>query len=552
MGKPMANHAAERTAIKPRGGDLYPAARKSRALKSALRGFALGMALSFGLAAPAWATLSFTASPSSGTANPITAQSNYTSTLTAMTAATTYASQSIAQSADGGTITIPTGLAFNIQATDATVAESNGLLTISLPLGTRINSVPSVTIISAVSTTTTATTTTNTNISSFTTDAVPIRLVGPGAISPAGNKLVFNLAAGIAKKNVITVIQLGSFKVSGATGLSSPGAVMQMTAGVSGFVTNASVLNDTRTIEGTLAVSVSGVQAAIAAGPGDSIAMTATAIGNRFNSVDLATAQGATNGSSVISRVANLGVVNLAASSAVDSTAAGVLYTSANSGTLVINGLFSNYTAAWLSAGATCGSETQPTDAIAGRVTTSAITIPNVFLTAANQAICVQAAGTAPISPTGPVVATFTISSQSQVLKAASTISLAYSGSTFRVPILRSAAIPNQPQNYLRIVNTTTRDATIFALIRSDAGGEFRGQLTSIKALNSTLVPHDTVIAQLGAQAAFPANQSGIATLFTTAAALGQAIPGYSPGNASGVSITSIQIAPSGMISNLE
>jgi hypothetical protein len=525
-----------------------------------LRHGVIAIAAAVGLAGPANAATYFTSAPPSGVTNPISAQSIYTTSSTAMSGATSYATQSIYQTSGGGTFTIPAGLAVTVLPSDATVAESNGLLTITLPLGVSFTSVPTVTLLTSTSTatttttgtTTTTTTTTSTNVSNFTDQAVPIRLVGPGAISPAGNKLVYTLQAGIAKKNTIAIVQLSTFGVTGASGLSSPGGTLQVTAQVSGFVTNAAVLNDARPIEGTLAIAASGVTASMVAGPGDSIALTDAAIATRFNSYDLASAQGAVNGPTTLGRVANLGTVSLAPATAQDATGANVPYSATSTGTLVANGLFANYSGAWLSSGSTCASETQPSDALPGTVTTTAVTIPNVPLASTAQAICVQASGTTALSPTGPITVTFTIGGQSQGVTPSSTIRLDYAGTSFRVPIILTGANANRPRAYIRIVNTTNSTADIYGIIKTEGGATFPAKVGTVGAQRATLISHESVIAQLGASAAISPNSIASATFFTPAPALGQSIPGYTAGNASGVSITSIQLANSGKITNLE
>jgi hypothetical protein len=514
-----------------------------------------------GLAAPAHAATYFTAAPPSGVTNPISAQSIYTTSSATMSGATTYATQSIYQTSGGGTFTIPAGLAVTVLPSDATVAESNGLLTITLPLGVSFTSVPTVTLLTSTSTatttttgttTTTTTTTTSTNVTNFTDQAVPIRLVGSGAISPAGNKLVYTLRAGIAKKNTIAIVQLSTFGVTGASGLSSPGGTLQVTAQISGFVTNAAVLNDARPIEGTLAIAASGVTASMVAGPGDSIALTDAAIATRFNSYDLSSAQGAVNGPTILGRVANLGSVSLAPATAQDATGANVPYTATSTGTLVANGLFANYAGAWLSSGSTCATETRPADALPGTVTTTAVTIPNVPLASTAQAICVQASGTSALSPTGPISVTFTIGGQSQGVTPSSAIRLDYAGTSFRVPIILTGANANRPRAYIRIVNTTNGAADIYGIIKTEGGTTFPAKVGTVGAQRATLISHESVIAQLGASAAIGPNSIASATFFTPAPALGQSIPGYTPGNASGVAITSIQLANSGKITNLE
>jgi hypothetical protein len=515
-------------------------------------------------ALPALGDTFFTSSPPSAVTNPISSQAIYNSGGSNLFAATNYASQSIAKTADGGTITVPAGLAFtvfpaapaNSVSTDyVTSAESNGLLTITLPSGAQFASVPTVSVSSASSSsniTTSTTTTTSTLATNATSLELPIRLVGPGAISPAGNKMVFNLTAGKAKKNVVMVIQLGSFQISGATAMVANGATLQINAGISGFVTNAKTLNDSRVIEGIIANSVSGISATAAAGPGDTIAVTAKAIGTQFNSYDLATAAGATTGPAILGLVADLANVNITPSSALDSTATAAPYTASSTGTLRVAGLFSGYKAAWLASGSTCSSSTQPSDALAGTISTNAITFANVPAAGTIQAICVQADGTNVVSPTGPVTITFSIDTQTQTLASSNTISLGYGGSSFRVPLFRTADTNTQPRGYLRLVNTTTQDTPFFAIIRSDAGGIYRGQIATLKANQASLISDDAIIAALGAQSAFPANQVGSATIFSTAIALGQSIPGYSQGNGSGVTVTAIQLAPSGLISNIE
>lgn len=496
----------------------------------------IGVALAF--AAPAGATTYFTTAPASGTANPITANSSVTNTASALAAATVYATQAVASSSDGGSVTIPAGLAVSILSTDATVAESNGRLTLTLPAGVKVTSVPTANIVISSSSSVTSTTT-----------ALPVVAVGPGAVAPAGNGLVINLTAGVAKKNTITVIQLGSFTISGASSLSTPQASLPFTIGVSGFSANAAVLNDSKVIEGVLATSSSGVTGALTIGPGDSIAVTSSAIATRFNARDVAVATGATTSPTVLSTVANLGSVTVASSAAVNATAAAAQYTTSATGTLTIKGVFSNYASAWLSSSATCTTTSAPSGALPATLSNTALTIPNVPLSGNTQAICVTGSGSTVLSPTGAVIATFTIDGQTQVLSAPSPVSLDYAGSTFRVPFV--TAKTGASQGYFRLVNTTTQTAPIYAIVRSDDGRVFSGQIAVIGPLTSQLVTHDAVLASLGATSAFASGVRGIANLFASQPALGSAVPGLSSGNASGVSVTSLAVTSTGLASNL-
>lgn len=496
-----------------------------------------------GLATPGLATTTFTQSPSSGIANPVTATTDMTSGGVALSGATTYASQGILSSTNGSSAVIPGGLSFSITSSAATTSgETSGVLTLTLPAGVTFATTPAASLLS-VSTS---------GSTSVATGPIATGGVSAGTLSNGGNTLSFKLTSATQSVASTAVIQLGIFTITGATSLLTPGNSLQLSAAVTGFVTNgtsAISLNDSRTLTGTIAISASGVTASAAAGPGDTIAISSNTIGTSFNSYDLAAASGAGT-PTVIGQVADIGKVVLSANAAAlnpGTTAA--QYTSASKGTLTVTGTFSNYTGAYLSPTSVCTATTPPSGAISATMTTTALTFANVPLAGGLQAICLLSGGSALLSPTGTLNANFAIGGQAQTLSGLGTTGIVYAGTPFNLTYVfaKSGAY----QGYLRLVNTTTLSQPIFAIARNDSGTVVAGLLATLAPQSSQLITHDAAFAAIGASGAFPAGTRGVMTALTPAPAIGASVAGVTTGNAAGVSVTSIVVNPTGDLTNL-
>ena len=358
-------------------------------------------------------------------------------------AAPTYASEGIPGT---GAVTIPQGITYTTDVASAG-SSTTGLLTITLPTGVTFLSIPSLTADGAI----------------VTSPSV--------ANSPIGaSSLVINYNRTAAAGGTVT---LGAFQVTGATGLASPSTI-KFSAQSSGFTPGNSTSNDSSAISVTLATSAK--------------QLSVTPVASNLV-IDVTSPSNATRwkvGSGSVAKSGNIGTLVVSNNPYLNATATAAFTFTSSTASATLSGNFAGVSSAYLAPALTTAcSDTVPSGATAGVVTSSSVTFAGVKPSTDARLVCLGATGTTILQATQsgvPVSATqdaFTTTATTNLG------SVTYNGGVTQISYVVGPA--GGYTNYLRVVNNDSVSTDVRVVVQSDSGAINSGLLGTLAPNTSQL-----------------------------------------------------------------